>query len=367
MKKGVLIWGYLASFILFVGSILISMDMLAGRVLYLTGFMAFNVGYLIPLFYVIFKENQENKIGIVLVFGILGFLAFLTGVSFFVVNWGGGIVLIYVGGGILIAAIILMIVLSRRFYETHIDSWFPVLVFGVFIVVSLLTGMVHRHVMRAFTVENKESVELLMSSQNKNNRLCKQLMLLDSLHNERFSPIKQQVKTLRKESENLISYIENLKLMLIKEVEGDAYKMFEGKTFDNLVPVQSNVEINSVSHFMLQQKGGKAYELKEKLIMYQDTILSLIPHDQYWLLEYISINLNTKTHELDNRRFNKTWEYQQFYDFPLITVLSGLSKIQWKISIVEGEILNSFYQEGLNLRIENFPAKNQTIETKNVN
>ena len=121
MSKGVLIWGYIASFILLLGAIFMNLNLLAGKVLYLTGFMAFNLGYLIPLFYVIFKQNQENKIGLVIVFGILGFLTFLTGVSFFVVNWGGGIVLIYVGGGILILAILSIIALSRRFYETHID------------------------------------------------------------------------------------------------------------------------------------------------------------------------------------------------------------------------------------------------------
>ncbi len=343
------------------------MDLLAGRVLYLTGFMAFNIGYLIPLFYVIFKENQENKIGVVLVFGILGFLTFLTGVSFFVVNWGGGIVLIYVGGGILIAAILSIIILFRRFYETHIDSWFPVLIFGVFIVVSLLTGMVHRHVMRAFTVENKESVELLYSSQNKNNQLCKQLMMLDTLNDKRLTQIRVQVLELRKESETIIKYMEDLKLLLIKEVEGDAYKMFEGKTFDNLVPVQSNVEINSVSNYMLRKNGGKAYELKEKILNYKNTVFTLIPEDQIWLKEYASINLNTKTHELNNRRYNKTWEYQQFYNFPLITVLSALSNIQWKISIIEGEVLNYFYQEGLKLGNGNLPVIDQPIDVDVIN
>jgi|GEM_PF-2306403 hypothetical protein len=367
MNRGVLVWGYLASFILFVGSILISMDLLVGRILYLIGFMAFNLGYLIPLFYVIFKENQENKIGVVLVFSILGFLTFLTGVSFFVVNWGGGIVLIYVGGGILIAAILSLIILFRRFYETHIDSWFPVLIFGVFIVISLLTGMVHRHVMRAFTVENKESVELLNSSQNKNNQLCKQLMMLDTLNDKRLTQIRGQVFELRNESESIIKYMEVLKLLLIKEVEGDAYKMFEGKAFDNLVPVQSNVEINSVSNFMLRKNGGKAFELKGEILKYKNSIFGLIPEDQIWLREYASINLNTKTHELNNRRYNKTWEYQQFYNFPLITVLSALSNIQWKISIIEGEVLNYFYQEGLKLGNGNLPVIDQPIEDEVIN
>ncbi len=350
-----MIWGYIASFILLLGAIFMNANLLAGKVLYLTGFMAFNIGYLIPLFYVIFKRNQENQIGIVLIFGILGFLTFLTGVSFFVVNWGGGIVLIYVGGGILIMAILSIIALSRRFYETHIDSWFPILIFGVFIVISLLTGMVHRQVMRSFTVYNIEIVELVTTVQKKNTELYNQLLELDTLKNDEFNQIKDKVYRLRRETQSIYSYVEQLKLDLIREVETDAYKMFEGKTLDNLVPVQSNVEINSVSRYMLHKNSGKAYELKRKLNMQSSAILELIPSEESWLMEYISVHLNTNTYNLGNRRFNKTWEYQQFYNFPLITVLTTLTNIEWKICLAEGELLNFFYQKSLRIGRGNIP------------
>jgi hypothetical protein len=44
MSKGVLIWGYIASFILLLGAIFMNLNLMAGKVLYLTGFMAFNLG-----------------------------------------------------------------------------------------------------------------------------------------------------------------------------------------------------------------------------------------------------------------------------------------------------------------------------------
>ncbi len=347
MNKGVLIWGYIASFILLLGSIFMNLNLLAGKVLYLTGFLAFNLGYLIPLFYVIFKQNQENKIGIVVVFGILGFLTFLTGVSFFVVNWGGGIVLIYVGGGILILAILSIIALSRRFYETHIDSWFPVLIFGVFIVVSLLTGMVHRHIMRSFAVMNKEKIELLTAVREKNTRVFQNLIQIDTTGNRSLKKLHEQVSVLRNESQNIFQYIEQLKVDLVKEVEAGAYKMLDGKTLDNLVPVQSNVEINSVKRYMLSKNTGKAYELKDRLFQHKKEIEQIIPAHEQWLHNYMDIHLNTKTYELSKRRFDRTWEDQHFYNFPLITVLNTLTDLEWKICMVEGELLNYYFQEAI--------------------
>lgn len=348
MNKGVLIWGYLAAFILLLGAIFMNLNLLgAGKVLYLTGFFAFNLGYLIPLFYVIFKENQENRIGLVLIFGIVGFLTFLTGVSFFMVNWGGGIVLIYIGGSILMLAILTIIALSRRFYETHIDAWFPVLIFGVFIVISLLTGMVHRHVMRVFTVNNKESITLLSSIQQKNTNIYAQLHQLDTSKYNDLTLIYNNANNLQHATKNINTYINKLKLDLIAEVEGSSYKLLKSKNLENLVPIQSNVEINSVNRFMLKKKSGKAKELKFHLTNYRNEVYQLIPTEEKWLEQYVALNLNTHTHELNRRKFNRDWENQQFYSFPLVTVISQLSKIQMNIYLVESEILNYYYRQAL--------------------
>jgi len=348
VKKRILIWGYLASFTLLLGAIFLNHNFVAGKVLYLTGFFAFNIGYLIPLFLVIFKNNQENKIGLVLIFGILGFIIFLTGVSFFVVNWGGGIILIYVGAGVLILAILTIILLSRRFYETHIDSWFPVLIFGVFIVGSLLIGMVHRHVMRAFAIRNIESVELYHSINEKNSALYNELIKHDTV-NANTDTLIQILNSFKTSTELVINHIEQLKVDLVKKVEGDTYKMFDGKMLSNLVPVQSNVEINTVSRYMLRKKKGKAYELKKQLENYQNLALKLIPKNDSILIKIILLNLKPIPFNLNNRRFNKNWEYRHFYNLPLITVLSELSYIQMRIAIIEGEILNHYYKKYNNI------------------
>lgn len=354
MNKGILIWGYAAAFTLLLGAIFMNLNLSAGKVLYLIGFFAFNLGYLIPLFYVIFKENQENRIGLVVVFGVLGFLIFLTGVSFFMVNWGGGIVLIYVGGGLLILAILTIILLARRFYETHLNAWFPILIFGVFIVISLLTGMVHRHVMRVFTVNNIEAIKLLSTIQKKNNTIYLQLHQLDTSKYEDLTAIYNNANILQQQTQAINKYINQLKLNLIADVEGNSYKILKSKNLENLVPIQSNVEINSVNRYMLKKKSGKARELKFHIDNYRKIVFNLIPDNQGWLKQYADINLKTTAHTLNKRRFNRDWENQQFYSFPLVTVISQLSKIQMNIYLVESEILNYYYRQALKQSKGNF-------------
>lgn len=362
MKKEVLIWGYLSSFILLLGAIFLNHNFVAGKVLYLTGFFAFNLGYLIPLFFVIFKENQENKIGLVLIFGILGFITFLTGVSFFVVNWGGGIILIFVGAGILILAILTIIALSRRFYETHINSWFPVLVFGVFIVGSLLIGMVHRHVMRAFTISNFESLNMYEAVNAQNKQLYKEF---DTLSANSDTILIIDINDLEIKTGALINFIENLKIDLIRKVEGDAYKILERKTLVNLVPVQSNVEINTVTRYMLKKRKGKAYELDKQLNIYKQFIFESINTNDTLLNNFISTSLNTQSFKIGNRRFDKSWAQQHFYNLPLITVLSELSFMQMRITLIERELLNHYHLKIVSLSEK--PEKSSTIEERLLN
>ncbi len=152
---------------------------------------------------------------------------------------------------------------------------------------------------------------------------------------------------MRIESQNIFQYIEQLKFDLIKEVEAGAYKMLDGKTLDNLVPVQSNVEINSVKRYMLNKKTGKAYELKNRLYQHKKNIEQTIPANEQWLQTYVAIHLDTKTYELSKRRFDRTWEDQHFYNFPLITVLNTLTDLEWKTCMVEGELLNYYFQEAI--------------------
>ena len=343
MKNNVLVWGYLSALLLLLGAIFKNLDFVAGKVLFLVGFFTFNLGYLIPLFLVIFKNNQENRIGLIIVFSILGFFIFLMGVTFFMVNWGGGMVLIYVGGSFLLLTVLLMLFMSRRFYETSIDSWFPIVLFSVFIVIGMLTSMVHRPVLRSFTISNQEDVARLASQQIKNdNRFAELIEICE--RDTALLPIKVAASNAMQQSDSLLGYIDSLKRELIVYVEGKKY-LQDSNLLENLVPIQSNVEINAVKKFMLGKKRRNAYILHKKLDLYQDNMLNTLSEKDDWFVDFVKVNLSTEVLKLNKRRYNRDWERQHFYDFPLVTVVSQLTRLQLRISIVQGEVISNYRRE----------------------
>ncbi len=340
MKNNVLIWGYLSSLILLLGTIFMNLDFVAGKVLFLVGFFTFNLGYLIPLFIVIFKEHQENRIGLIIVLSILGFFIFLMGITFFMVNWGGSMVLIYVGGSFLLLTVLLMLFMSRRFYETSIDSWFPIVLFSVFIVIGMLTSMVHRPVLRSFTISNEKDNIQLVSIGNKNQHVYDELCELCA-NDSSMKDIKADAVGVVNESTALIMYIDSLKRELMVYVAGK--KIFQDSTMlDNLVPIQSNVEINSVRRFMLGKKRMNAYALHKRIEQYHKNIIGKIDDSDPWLIDFVDAYLNTGVLSLNKRHYNRSWEKQHFYNFPMVTIVSQLTGMQLNVAMVQGEMLNNY-------------------------
>lgn len=350
MKNNVLIWGYLSSLLLLLGAIFMNLDFVAGKVLFLVSFFTFNLGYLVPLFIVIFKDHQENRIGLIIVLSILGFFIFLMGVTFFMVNWGGSMVLIYVGGSFLLLTVLLMLCMSRRFYETSIDSWFPIVLFSVFIVIGMLTSMVHRPVLRSFTISNEEDKIQLESLDSKNMHVYLELKRIcegDTLLTE----YKMESEIIMAKSNAMMHYIDSMKHELMFFAGRRALR--DSSVFDNLVPIQSNVEINLVRRFMLGRKRQNAYALHQRIDLYHKEMISMIGDNDPWLSDFVNSNISTEVLTLNKRRYNRNWENQHFYNFPMVTIISQLTGMQLNVALVQGEMLNNCRRKVLEQKINN--------------
>jgi hypothetical protein len=183
----------------------------------------------------------------------------------------------------------------------------------------------------------------------KEEQLYINLLALDTLSIGEYNSIKRFADTIVNRSHRMTYLIEQVKYDLIRQVEGEEYKLIGEKTLDNLVPIQSNVEINSVKRFMLGRKKGKAYVIRQALDNYRDDMLNFVPSDEPLLNELINTNLSTQSFDLNKRRYDRTWEFQHFYGFPLITIISRLTNIQLKIELTQAELLNYYYKKALML------------------
>lgn len=342
MKLGVLIFGYLSSFLLLLGTFFMNADLQAGKVLYLVGFFAFTLLYLLPLFLVLSKKFQENRIGIIFVSSILGMFLFLMGVFFYMVNWGGAMVLLYVGGSILVFAFLLMLVLHRRFYSTHVDAWFPILIFATFLISGLITSTIHRPVLRSFTINQQDNMQELSMLQQRTVDLRDRLVRVGATDSTAQTMVAEALYV-SNEADCAITYVDSLKKRIVAHLHGVAIEQ-EGKSQFNLIPIQSNVEINRMKRFMLGRKRHNAADLKAQIDMCRNNMLAAITINDEWLRSFVVSELNTEPIAINRRFYNKTWEYQRFYNFPLVVNLCNLTELQVRICQIQNEVLNTYLQ-----------------------
>lgn len=129
-------------------------------------------------------------------------------------------------------------------------------------------------------------------------------------------------------SDSLVSYIEDLKIRMVKESDGRKGDVSNIKNKDNL---------DAASFVMLSSSNKHGNKLRTTIDDYRQTVTQLI-HDPN-RREVIENNLSTTPSKRSDS--NKNWEESLFENMPVSAAVTILTKIQNDVRSSEGEALNS--------------------------
>ncbi len=103
-------------------------------------------------------------------------------------------------------------------------------------------------------------------------------------------------------------------------------------------------DLNGTSEFMIKQKNGEV--LKEKIIAYKNSLVSVLDENETELRETILSALETEDPKGKMKGKEKgTWESLHFENTPLAAILTVLSKIQIDVKNSESNVLNYLYSQ----------------------
>ena len=129
-------------------------------------------------------------------------------------------------------------------------------------------------------------------------------------------------------SDSLVSYIEDLKIRMVKESDGRKGDVSNIKNKDNL---------DAASFVMLSSSNKHGNKLRTTIDDYRQTVTQLI-HDPN-RREVIENNLSTTPSKRSDS--NKNWEESLFENMPVSAAVTILTKIQNDVRSSEGEALSS--------------------------
>ena len=205
------------------------------------------------------------------------------------------------------------------------------------VLTALLALNVSKEILNSFIVVNTGLENTNKISDKKTDNLYAEFDFQKGLDPVRVQPLWSKAQEAKKATQELYTYIEDLKKRLIMETEGIDKSVADTMQLAN---VSSKDNYDATTRIMIGENEdaskGVARELKEKLNAYKAKLLSLVDKDVQASLQ-LPINTNDppkKEGEVSN------WEIHNFDHSPLAASVTILSKLQTDVKNSEAEVVS---------------------------
>lgn len=164
----------------------------------------------------------------------------------------------------------------------------------------------------------------------RNMQMMAQLQAFYNEDPERGLPLLNSGNEVRNVTDSLYDYIDQLKIMIVKEADGPAGDVDHIKNRDNL---------DAANVVMLSPDTKRGTDLRMRINRFKSFVSKFI--DDPDKLKNIEQALTTEPFKANNDiSSNKTWEETMFENMPTVAAISLLSKLQNDVRYAEGEVLN---------------------------
>ena len=209
------------------------------------------------------------------------------------------------------------------------------------VLTALLALNVSKNILDAFILINTSLENTVINYDEKNESLYSDFNVAKQFDPIKVTPYWEKAQRAKKASIDLIEYIKELQVKLIRETE----KITENEA-DTLqlkfVNAKDNYDIPTNIMIGQSEDGSKgiARVLKNKLIGYRTKMLNLFSKQQQKML-----NIDLETESISSSTGQENWEMGNFYHTPLAATVTILSKIQTDVKKVEYDVVNALLKK----------------------
>ncbi len=214
------------------------------------------------------------------------------------------------------------------------------------VLTAMLALNVSSEVLEAFVLVDNGLSRTTENYRVKNDKIYAEFDNAALVNPIKVGPWKQKADEIKVKVKDIYSYVQDLKIEIVKSSEGEETPALEG---GNVISekIEGKSDLDKAAKILIGLEGsGKAYELKRKLIDFREYIVKQIDPDKgAELIKSINGILNTEDPPVKEDGTRNSWESARFEHIPLISVLPQLTKVQVDVLNSEAEILNYLLQQ----------------------
>jgi len=198
--------------------------------------------------------------------------------------------------------------------------------------IAMLALNISAEVLDGFVLINDNIQENMKVTANRNDQIYSAIEESSKGNSKKAERWFNDARDVKHKTDSLFGYIDELKLKIARETDGDDADVNNLKKMDNT---------SATSEIMFAPGKGEGNKLKKSVDNYRESILYFIEDEGK--KEIISKTLSTEPSERA-RKANKSWLIASFENMPSISSITFLSELQLKIKQAEGEVMNTLAQ-----------------------
>ena len=225
------------------------------------------------------------------------------------------------------------------------------------VLTAMLALNVDKSVVDAFALVDQGFMKTIENFNYKNQSVYNNFSSAAQENPEKVGQLNRTVLKIKEKTDSLYNYITHFKEMIVKKADGP-----DGKV-DNIV---NKEDLNYAEEIMMTKRNGEL--LKKAIENYRSFLLSNIDSSQTSLIASINKSLDTSNPPRVEGS-SPTWESNKFQGYPLIAVITLMSKIQSDVRNSESDVINYFYTKidassfkFNNLKAQVIPKSNYVIQ-----
>ena len=201
------------------------------------------------------------------------------------------------------------------------------------VLTAMLALNVDKSVLDAFVMVNHDFMKTIENFSEKNQGVYDDFADAAKKNPQKSGELNKAVLRVKASSDFLYHYIHSLKELIVKKADGP-----DGDV-DN---IRSRDDLYYSAELMITKKHGTA--LKKAIENYKKSLLLLVDTSNTELIASINNSLNTSPPPPKDGR-TPSWETSKFEGYPLIAVITLMSKIQSDVRNAESDIINHLFAQ----------------------
>jgi len=212
------------------------------------------------------------------------------------------------------------------------------------VLTAMLALNVSKEAVEAFKNVDKGLTKTVINYEKKNNLTYEEFERAFSENPVKAGPWRSKAVEVKKRADELFDYLQDIKLKLITEAEGDDTDAVSGREviIDNVKKIDEN---NVPSQVLIgDDENGMAYDVRSLIDDYRMFLIETVDGENVSVEQSVMESLDTSDGEApDGTR--ESWEHHTFYHLPLVAAITVLSKLQVDVRNAETDVLNFLYNQ----------------------